>query len=221
MYTIRSTVASSLRLAACLTFPATVGLIMFRTEVIQLLYERGRFLADDTAKTSQVLLFYALALFAYSGVKILVPTFYALNDARTPVRWSVTTVAIKIAINFLLIIPLGFLGLALATAVASWLNFFLLALSFAKKTGVRWDGREWGRYARIAGASILMGLPAYTAFHTGLKFLPLGGTLGLALHLGLAIATGMLAILPLLRLFRVEEERELSGLVFRLLGKFR
>jgi hypothetical protein len=54
--------------------------------------------AADTAKTSEVLLLYALALFAYSGVKILVPTFYALNDTGTPVRLSITTVIIKITI---------------------------------------------------------------------------------------------------------------------------
>ena len=77
-------------------------------------------------KTSQVVLLYALGLFSYSAVKILVPAFYALDDTRTPVRMSMITVAAKIALNFALIIPLGFLGLPLATTVASWLNLGLL-----------------------------------------------------------------------------------------------
>jgi putative peptidoglycan lipid II flippase len=221
MERLRDTVLSSLRLAACLTFPATVGLVLFRREITQLIFERGLFLPADTEKTSQVLFLYALALFAYSGVKILVPTFYARNDTRTPVLMSVATVAIKIAINFLLIIPLGFLGLALATAAASWINFFMLAASFGRKTAVRWDRRELVQYARIVAASILMGILAYAAFYAGMKLLPLRGTPGRILHLGLGIATGMLVLLPLLRLFRVEEEKELSGLVVRLAGKLR
>ncbi|MBZ5496784.1 MAG: murein biosynthesis integral membrane protein MurJ [Acidobacteriia bacterium] len=216
---LRNTVSSSLRLAACLTFPATAGLILFRREVIELLYERGAFLPSDTVKTSQVLFLYALALFAYSGVKILVPTFYALNDTKTPVRLSVTTVAVKIAVNFLLIIPMGFLGLAMATAVASWLNFALLCRSFLKRTGAHWGLSELVAYMRIAAASIVMGLVALLAFHACRQGLPMHGTWGLILHLGTAIAVAMITILPLLRLFKVEEERDLSAIVVRLAGK--
>ncbi len=139
---LRNTVTTSLRLAACLTFPATVGLILFRREVIELIYQHGAFTAQATLRTSQVLFLYALALFAYSGVKILVPTFYAMNDTKTPVRFSIATVAVKIVINFLLILPLGFLGLALATAVASWLNFLLLARSYAKRTATHWGMKD-------------------------------------------------------------------------------
>src|SRR5437867_4386522 len=135
---LRETVASSLRLAACLTFPASVGLIVFREEIVRLLYERGRFLPGDTYQTSRVLLLYGLALFAYSAVKILVPTFYALNDTRTPVRTSMITVAVKVALNFLRSVPLQFLGLALSTAVASWMNFFLLLRQLGRRTGWKW-----------------------------------------------------------------------------------
>jgi putative peptidoglycan lipid II flippase len=218
---LRNTVAGSLRLAACLTFPATVGLILFRREVVELVFQHGQFLPSDTVKTSQVLFLYALALFAYSGVKILVPTFYALNDTKTPVRLSIATVAIKIAINFLLIIPLGFLGLALATAIASWLNFALLARKFAQRTAMHWGLGELISYVRIAAASALMGLTALLTYAATRTLLPIRGTLGLSLHLGVAIAVGIAILLPLLRFLKVEEERELSGLLMRLVRKLR
>jgi putative peptidoglycan lipid II flippase len=216
---LRSTAASSLRLAACLTFPATVGLILFRREVIQLLYERGAFLPGDTIQTSRVLFYYAVALFAYSGVKILVPTFYALNDTRTPVRISVATVAVKIVLNFLLIVRFGFLGLAMATAVAAWINFGWLVRSFLTLTGNRWNSAEPLVYARIAIASCLMGGVALLAHHLAKAMFPVSGTLGLALHLGPAIAIGILVFLPFLRLLRVQEEKELSGILLRMVGK--
>jgi putative peptidoglycan lipid II flippase len=213
------TVTSSLRLAACLTFPATVGLILFRHEVVALLYQRGKFLAVDTLLTSQALLFYSLALFAYSGVKILVPTFYALSDTKTPVRLSVATVAVKIGLNFLFIEALGFLGLALATAVASWFNLALLTRSFSKRTGVQWGWGELWIYLRIVCASLIMGSAALLAYYGTLHVFPSHGTLGLLLHLGIAIGVGMASILPLLRLFQVEEARQLSQIVLRAVGK--
>ena len=218
---LSDTVSGSLRLAACLTFPATVGLILFRNEIIELLYQRGRFLPDDTGNTSAVLLWYAMALFAYSAVKILVPAFYALNDTRTPVRLSMLTVAVKIAANFALIYQLGFLGLALATAVASWFNFILLVRGFVQRTGIPWRPGELWVYARILAASMLMGGAALGAHAAGMQWLPAGGTLMRALQLGIPIVAGMAVILPLLRLFGVEEERELSGIVIHLARKLR
>ncbi len=218
---LRDTVTGSLRLAACLTFPATVGLILFRREIIGLIYEGGAFLPDDTLKTREVLFLYALALFAYSAVKILVPTYYAMNDTRTPVRSSVITVAVKVAANFLLIVPLGFLGLAAATALASWLNFALLAHNFARRTEARWGIHELMIYLRIAAASLMMGALALGAFYGARQLAPLDGRIGLALHLGAAILAGMALTLPLLRLFGVSEERALSGMVARLVGRLR
>jgi putative peptidoglycan lipid II flippase len=221
MEKLRDTVTASLRLAACLTFPATVGLILFRHEIIQLIYQHGRFLPADTVQTSRVLFLYALALFAYSAVKILVPTFYALNDTRTPVRLSVTTVAVKIAVNFILIVPMGFLGLALATGVASWLNFALLARSFLRRTGACWGKKELGAYLRIGLASAAMGSIALIVFRLAQVLVPWGGSLGLALRLGAAIVSAIVALLPLLRFFGVEEGKELSGMVLRFLGRLR
>ncbi len=216
---LRRTVISSLRLAACLTFPSTVGLIIFREEIVRLLYQRGSFLPADTVQTSRVLVLYALALFAYSAVKILVPTFYALNDTRTPVRASVMTVAAKIAVNFVLIVPLGYLGLATATALASWMNFTLLLRSLLRKLDLPRVGKEGGPFLRIAIASAAMGVLARGAFILGRIVLPRQGQAALALHLGLAILVGMAAIIVLLRLLGVKEADDLLSQLRRRLIK--
>jgi putative peptidoglycan lipid II flippase len=200
---------SSLRLAACFTFPATVGLILFRKEIVSLLYERGSFLSSDALRTSEVLSFYALALFSYSAVKILVPAFYALEDTHTPVRASLTTVAVKIAINFVLIIPLGFLGLALATTLASWLSFGLLAAKMARRTGARLALRDLEPYLRIAAAALIMGAVALMAQRISQNFFGDSGTLTLALNLGVAIFVGMGSMLVLLHLFRIREVQDI------------
>jgi putative peptidoglycan lipid II flippase len=210
---LRDTVHSSLRLAACLTFPATVGLIVFREEIVRLLYQRGSFLPGDTMQTGRAVMLYSLALFGYSAVKILVPAFYALGDTRTPVRTSMATVAVKIAINFLLIVPMKFLGLALATAVASWINFALLLRQLNRVTGgeMRWQALT--AYLRIAAASVLMGAAAELIYLAARWILPGAGAFHLALHLGMAMSGGMAVIVPLLAWFRVEEAHEFSALL--------
>ena len=219
MNRLEATVNSSLRLAACLTFPATAGLIVFREEIIRLLYQRGSFLPGDTVQTSKVLLFYAFALFAYSAVKILVPTFYALNDTKTPVRTSVITVAAKICINLVLVLWLGFLGLALATALASWLNFMLLMKSLKQRLGGKWCWQELLAYGRIAFASAVMVLLSAAAFWIAQYMLPGRATLFLAAQLFFAIFVGMATFLPLLRMFRVEDLDGLSRLILRRLTR--
>jgi putative peptidoglycan lipid II flippase len=211
---LRDTVHSSLRLAACLTFPATVGLIVFRQEIVRLLYQRGSFLETDTVQTGRAVMLYALALFGYSAVKILVPAFYALGDTRTPVRTSVASVALKVAVNFLLILPLQFLGLALATAIASWFNFALLLRRLNRATGgeMHWQ-QALSVYSRIAAASVVMGVTARLVYAAAQWILPGAGTLRLTAHLGIAILAGMAVIVPILGWFRIEEARELSALV--------
>jgi putative peptidoglycan lipid II flippase len=212
---LNQTVASSLRLAACLTFPATVGLILFRSEIVRLLYQRHSFLPSDTLQTSRVLLLYALGLFGYSAVKIVVPAFYALNDAKTPLRTSMLTIAVKILLNFLFIIPLGFLGLALATSIASWLNMALLLRKMQYRTGMRWHWRELVVYAKIALASLAMGGLSALTFKICSSFLHPEHTLGLAVNLGISICIGAGSMLPLLSLFKVAEAAEIAAMVKR------
>lgn len=218
---LQQTLAGSLRLTACLTFPAAVGLILFRQEIVRLLFEGGPFLPAHTIETSRVVLLYALGLFSYSAVKILVPAFYALNDTRTPVRTSMVTVAAKIALNFALIRPLGFLGLPLATTVASWVNYGLLLKKLRQATGESFETGGLGVYLRIAFASIVMGGCALLAFHASSTICPGAGWLAQAFRLGIGMAAAMATLIPILRLLKVEEGRSLLRLAGSLIGRIR
>jgi len=212
------TLGSSLRLSACLTFPATAGLVIFRHEIVQLLFQRDRFTPADTTATAQVLLYYAFALFAYSAVKIMVPAFYALDDSRSPVRISVITVAFKIALNLLLLKPLGFLGIAASTAAASWLNYFLLRHSFGRTHSRIGDGDPFA-YLRIALASIIMGILS-RAFFSGSGYIIIGSSAAaLGVRLGIAIVAGVGSIIPLLGVFRVREAVELRRIALTFIRK--
>jgi putative peptidoglycan lipid II flippase len=218
---LHRTVRSSLRLAACLTFPATIGLIVFREEIVRLIYERKLFLPFDTVKTSEVVLLYSLGLFSYSAVKILVPTFYALNDTRTPVQTSVISVAAKIAINFILIGRLGFLGLPLATTIASWLNFGMLLRRFCLRTEGSMGIKELNTYFRIALASVAMGIFSLAVFRCSYFICSGPGWFPQAFRLSLAIMAAFVALFALLRMFRIDEGKDIFHMAAKLLGRLR
>ncbi|MCL2878065.1 MAG: murein biosynthesis integral membrane protein MurJ [Acidobacteria bacterium] len=222
---LERTLGSALRLSACLTFPATVGLVIFRHEIVRLLFQRDQFTPADTAATAQVLLYYAFALFAYSAVKIMVPAFYALDDSRAPVRISVTTVVFKIALNLVLLKPLGFLGIAASTAAASWLNYVLLRRRFGRVSsgcdGVSKGGEDISVYLRIALASTIMGFLSRVVFVASGYIIAGSGATTLGVRLCLAIMAGVASIVPLLELFRVPQAVEMRRMAVNFIRKFR
>jgi len=133
----RTNLAGSIRLSFALTLPAAVGLFMISSPLVTMLYERGRFAASDTAQTALALQAYVIGLAGYSGIKILAPAFYAINQARTPLRVSLFGIALNIALNvvFLKIFRLGHAGLALATSGVAILNFIQLYLAMRGRLG--------------------------------------------------------------------------------------
>lgn len=216
MPTLRANLAASLRTAALLTLPATAGLVALRRPIVVLLFEHGQFDASDSAKTAAALLFYALGLYAYSVTKIQVPTFYALGETRVPVLASVTAVALKIGANFLFIFLLqqagldAFLGLALSTSLAAWINFGILAVALRRRLGpLRGEGLG-STAVKMAALSSVMGAAcslAHRALERGFGGGALAGELA---RLGGAMAVGVLVLsiglsyldLPELRLLR-------------------
>jgi putative peptidoglycan lipid II flippase len=139
MDALRKTLGFGLRLIFFIIFPAMVGLILLRTPIVHLFFEHGRFTAADTAGTAAAVFGYAVGLWAYAGVRIVVSAFYALQDTRTPVLVAVAALIANIGLSFLLMGPLAHAGLALATALSAVLNMALLVAFLANRLGnLRW-----------------------------------------------------------------------------------
>jgi putative peptidoglycan lipid II flippase len=118
-----------------LMIPATVGLIMLRTPLIHLFFEHGEFTAEATRGTAIAVAFYAIGLWAFGSIRIVVSAFYAMQDTRTPVRVAMLALCCNIALSLSLMGPLQHGGLALATSVATMLNVSVLLVFLVKKIG--------------------------------------------------------------------------------------
>src|SRR5438876_2133368 len=182
----RATVGQALELVALLCLPAAAGLALMGVPVIGLIYEHGRFAPPDTGAAARALAGYALGLAGYAGIKVLAPAFYALDDARTPMRVSVLSMVTNYALNWLFVRRLGFghVGLALATSAVALGNFGILLVVLRRRVG------GFGRAAaigRIALATAVMAAVAW-GVDTGLAgALPAARTLQHALRLAAVI----------------------------------
>ena len=148
----------TLRLILMIAIPASVGLIFLREPIIGILFQRGAFNEVSRHATALALLGYAVGLFAVSGVRVVVPGFYALKDAKTPVRVAIVALGVNVALGIVLMRPLKHLGLALATSLSSIVNLSLLVFLLSRRLKAMAWGAMGKSLVEVVGASAGMGL---------------------------------------------------------------
>jgi len=116
----------ALEFSLLVSLPSAVGLYILSAPIVHILFERGAFLPGDTIFTAKVLSIFSLGLPAYILTKVLITCFFAREDTKTPLYVSVVTVAINIVLSLILIGTMREMGIALATAISSWINALLL-----------------------------------------------------------------------------------------------
>jgi len=160
MNEFRETFSFGVRLVFFIMFPAMAALIMLRIPIVNLLLQHGQFDRTSTQGVALALACYAVGLWAFAGVRIVVQAFYALQDTRTPVFVALLAFSSNILLSafFVFKTPLAHGGLALATSIAATLNISLLTIQLRKKIG-RIDARRIVRsMVKIIPASLAIGV---------------------------------------------------------------
>ncbi len=142
--------SQGMRLAIFVALPATVGLIVVARLLVAALYQHKAFDADDTARVAGVLVFYSLGLAAYFTQHVVVRTYYALQDSRTPAKVAMRMVLLNLAMNLALVFPLQERGLALATAVCAVIQVCWLLVKLPGLTPTI----AWASIATCAGKTL-------------------------------------------------------------------
>ena len=102
--------------------PALVVLFCFSEEIVNVIFERGKFGRTSTVMTAEALRMYALGLPFYGLYKIWVPTFYALDRQKIPVIASLCSIVFNIIFCLALTPIFGFKILALGTTLSMVVN---------------------------------------------------------------------------------------------------
>ena len=210
---IRGTVADALSLMLMLNVPATIGLIALSTPVIRLIFERRAFTPEDTAATAAALQFYAIGLVGYSVVRIASPTFYALNESRTPVKVSIASVLVNAGLNIALVRVLGYRGLALGTSIAALVNAVTLLVLLRRRLDGLEERRVLVSFAKITLASLAMGAAALGVDRYSAAWLPGDGLLPQVVRLAAAIAIAVAVLAAAAHLLHIDEFRRGLALV--------
>jgi len=153
-----------LRLSLLLALPAAIALWLLALPLVTTLYQYGRFSSTDALMTRAALIGYSVGLLGIIAVKILAPGFYARQDIRTPVRIAVVTVAVTVALAFLLMEPLGHAGLTLATSLGALFNATTLYV-LLRRRGYYAPLAGWGMFLAkiVVAAGVLAGVLAMLA----------------------------------------------------------
>ena len=211
---MRETLRQSLRMLAFLTLPATAGLMVLGVPIIRLLFERGRFGAQDTERTAAALALYAVGLVAYTGVKVLAPAFYSLGRPRIPLLASASAVATNLLVILALHSRMGFRAVALGTSLGALVNAAILLAAFERSVGLRGRGMT-APLARMAAAAMVMaplawGVGVALERAVGTRGLPAQGLTGL-----LPVAVGAAVYLALAGALRIPEAGMLLDILRR------
>ncbi len=148
----------AIELTMFLALPAMFAFLLVADELILTLFQRGHFSPTDARMTGFALTAYAVGLPAYVLIKVLGPAFFARRDTRTPVLVGVVAMVVNLVLNLILMQFLAHAGLALATAIAAWLNVAVLSWILYRRGDLVADARLIQRLARSIGAALLMTL---------------------------------------------------------------
>jgi putative peptidoglycan lipid II flippase len=158
---LRTILMQGMRQSFFFIMPAMAGLFLLGQPVMTLLFERGEFTAHDTDMAATALAYYAGGLLAFAWVKIVVTGFYAMQDTKTPVIIASSAMILNVLLNFALIGPMGYKGLALSTTVSYGLNCVALYMVLSYRMGKLWDGKFISSLVRVLVATVFMSVAAY------------------------------------------------------------
>ena len=230
----RSTLSDAVKLVFLLTIPSACGLIVLGEPIIRLLYEGGRFGALDTDMTAWALSAYSVGLAGYAAIKVLSPSFYAIDDAKTPMYVSVASILIHVCVSYGMMKLLstvgvsaerpngfGHVGVALATSIVALVNFLALALLMRKRIK-RLNGREiLSAFLKIALASVAMSAVCYFSYYLLHRQFGGSGLIAKLIECFLPIGAGGVVFFIAAKLLRVKEVDKLYNAFARKLGRKR
>ena len=100
---LAGSISGAVKIALFEAVPVGVIMIVLAKPIVALIFERGLFTAEDTARTARVLAFYGLGLWAFALHHVVLRGFYSIQDQLTPLRIGAGLVAVNFVLNLLLI----------------------------------------------------------------------------------------------------------------------
>lgn len=164
-----------LRTALLISVPAMLALVLLAKPILATLLQHGRFTAHDVDMAALSLSALSFGLPAFALVKVVAPAFYARQDTKTPVRAGIVAMIANMVMNVIFVallfslwhtpeqggdgwldaiakVPGLHMGLALASALASYLNLAQLWIGL-RRDGIYVGQPGWAAHLLRLGVS--------------------------------------------------------------------
>lgn len=193
--------------------PIIVGCIVLSKQIVEVLFQRNAFTSKDTTMTASILLIYVIGILAFALRDVLTRGFYSMEDSKTPMINSIISIVFNISLNLILVKPLGYKGLAIATAVSAYIGLFLFNRSMKKKIEGYSSRDNYIVFAKALFAALIMGLGVkliYVILGTSL----VGGLLLKLIALLSAVGVGVIIYAIVMHFLKVEEYEMIFDMFF-------
>lgn len=151
----------ALKFMLLIGIPASLAIIMLREPIVDLIYRRKQFDAVSAYRTSRVIFFYAIGIWAYCGLHVLIRAFYSVKDTITPVKIGAICVGLDFVLNLSLIWVLREGGLALSTAISAIVQIIILTIILQKRVRIKIGSKVVVSILKTVTASVVMAIACW------------------------------------------------------------
>lgn len=198
--------------------PIIVGCIVLSRQIVEVLFQRNAFTSKDTTMTASILWIYVIGILAFALRDVLTRGFYSMEDSKTPMINSIISIVFNISLNLILVKPLGYKGLAIATAVSAYIGLLLFNRSMRKKIEGYSSRDNYIVFVKSLFAALIMGLGVKLVYGIVASSL-VGGLLFKLIALASAVGVGVIVYALIMHFLRVEEYEMIFDMFFGVVKK--
>jgi putative peptidoglycan lipid II flippase len=165
MHLFRNTVRRTITQGLFITIPITALVLIHRFAIVRIAFGAKQFPWSATIVTARTLAYLTPVIICQSIIQILIRSFYALHDTKTPLRLSVISLSCSILACYLLVnyTNFGIIGLAISDSLGNMIQCLGLFYVFVRRV----DGGGWNKtfihITKIIMASFLLAFSSWSA----------------------------------------------------------
>lgn len=158
--------ARGMRLILAINIGAAIGLAVYSEQIIRLLFEFGRFSAEDCAKTRSVLVLFALAMPFHAMISMVTRALNVAGQTQATFRVALWAVGVNITGSVAaIVLGYGIEGLAMANAASAMVQYFLLRRQLRVTAPAFLTENLTFPFVQALVGSVFMGVVAYQGFN--------------------------------------------------------
>lgn len=146
--------------------PVIIGILVVGYDAVRLIFEHGEFDQNATFMVTEALWFLSVSIIPYVFRDSITRVYYSFNDSATPFTVALTSVALKVLLNWLLIsvMHFGIGGITLSTSLVTLFNATVLGYFILRKMKMGYKTLFINLFKMCAAGLITLGV-CFVAAH--------------------------------------------------------